>query len=125
MVLPGMLLLGLLVGCQPDLIPVQMPDLEGPFPFCRLEENQLVVRVQNAGNADAGEFNIQVDFLPGGSITAGMPAIPAGESADSAPIEFPVECFDSDCDFEITVDSGQAVDESNEDNNTVEGMCLG
>ena len=40
-------------------------------------------------------------------------------------LPFPSGCFNPDCDFEIIVDSTDAIDESNELNNSQTGSCLG
>jgi subtilase family serine protease len=42
-------------------------------------------------------------------------------------LAFPIPpgCFDSDCEFRITVDVNNDVAESNEANNTADGVCIG
>lgn len=80
--------------------------------------------VCNQGNGPAGPSTTTVDFGGHGSVDVPTPAIPAGGCVEvRAPI--PAGCFDPDCEFRIIVDSGNAVDESDETNNVASGRCLG
>ena len=129
-VLFGVLLLLLLGGCnpttKPDLVVEPLPDLSGPISFCRVNAaGELVVLVKNQGDGDAAASTVSVEFTPGGAVTASVPAITAGNSAESDPLVAPAECYNPDCEFAITLDSTGALDESNEDNNTADGSCLG
>ncbi len=107
-------------GGLPDLIPVPDPQLG----FCKRKDLKLFVTVRNQGNAGAGASTTRVDFSTG--TTASQPTGPlaAGASTDVA-FDIPPGCFSPDCGFRITVDSGNAVVESNEANNTASGTCLG
>ncbi|MBN1964398.1 MAG: hypothetical protein JW910_07115 [Anaerolineae bacterium] len=125
-----LLFLLLTTSCQPsgqaDLVAVGLPDLSGTIAFCRVDDNgDLIVQVQNTGDADAAASTVSVEFTPGGAVTAAVPAIAAGATADSAPIAFPAACYNPDCEFQITLDANGDVTESNEGNNTADGSCIG
>jgi hypothetical protein len=115
-------------GCMlelPDLVPVPVEESGG---FCRRNNaGQLVVKVENQGNVDAPECVTEVRFkgteepfiLP-------TPAIPAGEARELEPLEIPQDCFvDNVCEFTITVDANNQVDELDKANNNVSGGCIG
>jgi len=104
----------------PDLIPV--PDENGFF--CRREESMLIVTVRNQGNAGAGPSTTEVDFGTYGKIQLPTPPLGPGAEID---LKFPIPfgCFDPDCEFRITVDVNNQVDESDEGNNFASGTCLG
>ena len=105
---------------KPDLIPLPDPQLG----FCRRRDGKLIVTVKNQGTANAGASTTRVDFASGSSATQPTPPIPAGGSVDLL-FDIPPNCFQPDCSFRITVDSGSVVDESNEGNNTASGTCIG
>jgi hypothetical protein len=106
----------------PDLIPV--PDETGSF--CNQEDGALLVTVKNQGTAPAGPSTTQVDFFKYGQISLPTPPLGAGQ-VTSPPLAFPIPpgCFDKDCEFRITVDLNNDVAESNEANNTADGVCTG
>ncbi len=124
------LLIGLvaITGCtppqlKPDLVPANP---EGWAGFCDIDDNgNLVVHVKNQGNAPAGSSYVKVDFGPQlGFFVKPVPVLSVGETAT---VLFPIPrgCFTPDCGFTITVDAHNDIDESNEENNTVMGNCLG
>jgi CARDB len=125
----GFLAITVLSGCGPgvgiDLVPVGLPDSSGPVSFCKPVGAPLVVTVKNQGSAAAPASTTKVEFNPGGSFPIPTPAIPAGGSVDLPRISIPDACPNPDCDFKITVDSNGQVNESNEGNNTVNGICIG
>lgn len=119
-----------LAGCNgataPDLVPESRIDGTGAETFCRRDgAGNLVVRVRNESNADVlVQTTTVVEFSPGGPRTGTTAAMPGGSFAE---VTFPIppECFNADCDFTITVDSDEAVDEADEDNNMADGICIG
>jgi len=92
--------------------------------FCRAKDSKLTVTVRNQGNAPAGPSVAKVDFGSAGLVTQPTPALNAGASVDLL-FDIPPGCFRPDCHFKITVDSNKQVDESNEANNSADGVCLG
>jgi hypothetical protein len=107
-----------------DLVPV--PDPQPGVGFCKRDnQGRLVVTVKNQGTVDAPASTTTVDFVPGGSFPLSTPAIPAGGSVDLTPLSIPAACFNPDCDFRITVDSNNQINESNEGNNNASGTCIG
>lgn len=119
-----------LAGCNgataPDLVPESKIDITGAETFCRRDgAGNLVVRVRNESNADVlVQMTTVVEFSPGGPRTGTTAAMPGGSFTD---VTFPIppECFNADCDFTVTVDSDEAVDEESEDNNMADGICIG
>jgi len=119
-----------LVGCTPptplpDLIPTNLP---GMFGYCIVDDsNNLIVYVKNQGEADAPVSLVEVQFYLTGAtqdFSASIGPISAGDT-QSVSFVIPVGCFNPDCNFIITVDSGDDVSESSELNNTVNGTCVG
>ncbi|MGH2775522.1 MAG: CARDB domain-containing protein [Actinomycetota bacterium] len=105
----------------PDLVPV--PDDSGSF--CRRDkENNLTVTVCNHGSAPAGPSVTQVDFGTHGAASVPTPALAEGACIDLK-VPIPPGCFDPDCEFRITVDVNNDVDEEIESNNFASGICLG
>ena len=119
-----------LAGCNgataPDLVPESRTDGMGAETFCRKDDaGNLVVRVRNQSNADVlVQTTTVVVFSPGGPRTGTTASMPGGSFADVT-LPIPAECFNADCDFTITVDSDEAVDEADEDNNMADGICIG
>lgn len=113
---------------KPDLIPAN-PD--NWVNFCDLDnQGRLVVHVKNQGVGDAPASMTTVEFTwqPNNSQTVNLPtpAITAGSTVELIPhAEMPIGCHDPDCGFTITVDANSQVDESDETNNSVQGLCLG
>ena len=60
----------------------------------------------------------------GETVTRDIGALPAGTS-EQAVFPIPDRCFGSDCFFSITVDAGQAINETNEGNNVSDGRYIG
>jgi len=120
-----------LVGCTPttplpDLIPANP---SGTYGYCNVDDlNNLIVYVKNQGEADAIASSVKVQFsLSSGVQESSVSVGPllAGETK-SVSFAIPVGCFNSDCNFVITVDSGEDITESSELNNTVaNGICIG
>jgi len=118
------------LGCTPNpLLPDLIPaNPTGMFGYCNVDDsNNLVVYVKNQGDADASASLVKVQFgLASGSQEFSAPVGPilAGETK---PVSFtiPSGCFSPDCVFTITVDSGEGISESNELNNSVNGICIG
>jgi subtilase family serine protease len=84
------------------------------------------VTVKNQGTAPAGPSTTQVDFFQYGQISLPTPPLGAGQLT-SPLLAFPIPpgCGDPDCEFRITVDVNNDVAESNEANNTADGICIG
>jgi len=119
-----------LAGCWPptllaDLVPANPPGMAG---YCNVNDsNNLIVYVKNQGEADALSSVVKVQFgLSSGmqEFSSTIGAILAGETK-SVSFAIPSGCFNPDCNFSITVDSGLDINESNELNNTVNGNCIG
>lgn len=113
----------------PDLVIVKPhPDIVGGAGFCkRDEQGNLVVTIKNQGNADATESTATVQFALTGSsssIERTIPALKVNESVDLL-FAIPPDCFNNQCDFKITVDSSNQVDEFKEGNNSADGLCIG
>jgi subtilase family serine protease len=108
-----------------DLIPFDPSNSQ----FCRLAAStgNLLVQVWNQGAATAGAFQTQVTFSVSGKgvvVSASAPGLAPSHSTDLS-FAIPSSCFSADCSFTIAVDSGNAVAESNESNNTASGRCIG
>ena len=131
-----LLLFGLLAaalsGCAgPDLVPVRAP---GNPTFCERDPTgDLLIYVKNQGNADAPSSEVEVQFLnvkPGYSPKVRAQGVTgplqAGKTSNSViSVKIPDGCFNPDCDFIITVDIVNEVKETNEQNNSVQGACIG
>jgi subtilase family serine protease len=125
----GLLMAATLSGCKPDLVPANPG---GWAVFCDVDDQKLKVHVKNRGNADAPASTTVVEFfLPGGvvqPVQLATPAISKGQTIQVGTVPIPtspVNCYDPDCGFRITVDSQNQVDESNEANNKADGNCIG
>jgi subtilisin family serine protease len=105
---------------KPDLIPV--PDEKGFF--CKREDSMLIVTVKNQGTRVADSSTTKVDFFKYGVVTKQTPSLAPSQSVDLS-FKIPTGCFDSDCEFQITVDADNNVVESDEGNNTASGTCIG
>jgi len=116
---------GCLLELLPDLVPVPVEESGG---FCN-NAGQLVVKVENRGNVDALECVTEVRYRGIEEPTSlQTPAIPAGGAHEFEPLEIPDPCFvqvgnEGVCDFTITVDVDNRVDELDKANNTVSGGC--
>lgn len=106
-----------------DLIPLR--DETGTY--CVRQNDHLFVTIQNQGAAAAGPSTTTVDFGAFGAASAPTPGLTPGTSATLAftiPTS-PNNCFNPNCEFQITADSALAVPESNELNNIAMGVCFG
>ena len=103
-----------------DLVPV--PDANGSF--CRRKDLTLTVTIKNQGIGAAGASVTKVDFGALGQVSMPTPPLAPGASVD---LFFPIPpgCFDPDCEFRITADANNQVNESNEGNNVADGSCRG
>jgi hypothetical protein len=121
---------------QPDLVPVDDKDKtpeqsENPVRYCqRTASGALVVRVRNDGDATTqSSYAITVIFSPGGPRSANVTSSHAPGDSNmlriTIPRTFPVGCFNPDCNFAIAVDSTEMIPERDEENNSVEGICIG
>lgn len=109
----------------PDLVPVALPGCGvDPTCFCDRRNDSLYVTVRNIGDAAAGASDVEVDFGSFGSFTQAVPPLAPGAEA-KVWFQIPAGCFDSDCDFQITVDKNGTVIETNELNNQAKGKCIG
>ena len=112
-------------GRLPDLV-VKDIDLNSLVETCPGGAGSCVTKVRftvaNIGAANAGPFDSKVVFDPGKVDTVAEPVgLPAGLSKSfSATSPAGRSCFDPDCTICVTVDSGNAVVESDETNN---GLC--
>ena len=109
---------------SPDLLPVSQPGTVG---FCRRDsQGRLLIRIQNQGDAAAGPSTTRVGFGPLGDqvpVETITPAIPPGGFVDVV-VKAPPNCSEpSGCLFKITADSVNQLIESNENNNSVVGVC--
>lgn len=123
-----------LSGCAPggpspaesDLVPVKAP--ANPT-FCERDAaGNLKVYVQNQGTGDAPGSQVEVKFYMGGGVETTVRGAtgPISKGAtDTVLITIPAGCFHPDCPFTITVDIVNEVKETNEQNNTVQGTCIG
>lgn len=132
----GALAIAVIGGCtpKPDLVAVKLPDLgTDPIVYCNLDDDgKLIVTVTNQGSSDAPASVTRVTFttLPTGDhvVELATPALAIGNSHDLDPIDlgaFPSNCYQANCHFTITVDSTNTVDESDEEDNSASGYCLG
>ena len=84
--------------------------------------------MKNQGEADAPASLVKVEFYLTSELqefSSAVEDIPIGETKS---VSFAIHsgCFNPDCNFIITVDSGEGINESNELNNTVDnGTCFG
>lgn len=103
------------VQAKPDLVPV---------PGCKRDsEGRLVIRVKNQGTIQAAASTTRVGFFPGGAYNVPFPSIPAGNTV-KVPLLIPAPCWNPDCDYQITVDITNQVNEANEANNIGSGACF-
>jgi len=121
-----MLVAVVFAGCKSDLIPSNpKPDL-GSAGFCYKDsQGRLLIIVKNQGDTDAPASTTTVDFFNFGSFDLTTPPIPAGGSVTLPALNIPVGCYNPDCNFKITVDSKNQINESNESNNQVSSNCIG
>jgi subtilase family serine protease len=110
---------------RPDLIPVCLVD---PVNYCDIDaENYILfVHIKNVGLADAEVSHAQVIFYyitgENNSQIKPIPPIPAGETITIS-FDATLGSGDSNLDFEIMVDIYNEINETNEKNNKVSGIC--
>lgn len=132
----GALAIAVLGGCapKPDLVANLLPDLgTDPIAYCNLDQaGRLIITVTNQGTYAAPASVTKVTFttLPTGNhvVNLDTPALGIGNSSELEPIDlaaFPSNCYQADCHFTITVDSTGVVEESEEEDNSVSGYCIG
>jgi subtilase family serine protease len=96
--------------------------------YCNVDDlNNLIVYVKNQGEADALTSLVKVGFyLTSGlqEFSTSVGPLAVGETK-SVSFAIPSGCFNPDCNFVITVDSGEDITESSELNNSVTGICIG
>lgn len=112
-----------------DLVPAFAPG-STLYHFDTLDTG-IVLYVLNQGTATAQDSHVSVTF----SLTGGEQTIQAtGTTGTLAPsttssnqifVEIPSGCFNVDCNFTINVDSLAEVQESNENNNSVDETIVG
>jgi hypothetical protein len=106
----------------------EKPELRATSPYygyCEINlTGQLVVRVRNAGTWAAASSVTRVSFGSLGFVDHSTPSLAVG-ATHSFSVPIPAGCYDSDCNFSITVDLNGQVTELNETNNTVAGVCIG
>ena len=113
-------------GCTP-LVPKPDPIADNNpsdwASFCDSDDENLIVYIKNQGTADAGPSTVEVDFGQHGKVSQPVPNLTVGATTT---ILIPMShvCYDPDCEFVITVDSSNDIDESNELNNIQTGSCL-
>lgn len=110
---------------MPDLVPVKAP---GNPTFCEIEGGNLKVFVKNQGTADASGSEVEVVFHMGDGVQQPVRGAtgPISQGAtDTVLIPIPAGCYNPDCDFTITVDIVNEINESNEGNNVAQGSCIG
>ncbi len=103
-----------------DLLPV--PDASGLI--CVRRDDSLVVTIRNRGLAASQPSVTEVDFFSFGVVALPTPALAPDEFVELL-VRIPPNCYDSDCEFLITVDVMNDISEANEGNNVVIGICLG
>jgi hypothetical protein len=87
---------------------------------------KLIVSVRNQGAVDAPPSTTTVAFSTGGDILQlPTPRVPAGGAVDLAPVTLPMACFNPHCEFKITADAANTVNEDNAGNNVAQGRCNG
>ena len=118
----------------PDLVPLtRSGSLPIPLPgvdegLCDFDDNEFFVRVKNQGTARAASSHVGVFFRDTDPVVGRVVAVPALNPEEVAEVSVSLDptCFaTSDCNFQITVDSHNEVDESDERNNSAYGTCLG
>lgn len=119
------LLLATLAGCgkRPDLLALaEGPDMAST---CRLDEKgRLVVTIHNQGKRISKATTTQIVFGSLPAIRLPTRPVPPGDSV-SVTFPIPEECFQPECQFRITVDANNEVDETDEMNNSAKGLCGG
>jgi hypothetical protein len=116
--------------CFPALKRVLRPDLTptlltGPSVTCPGGQGTCTTtyryRVDNIGGSAAGPFDVLLSADPGLATTATTSVAGLAAGASTGPLSITLgpadNCFDPDCTISVRADSGNAVSESNENNN--------
>ena len=117
-----------LAGCapKPDLVVLPAPN-DVQYCHTTVEGNtiSLIVSVKNQNaNTAAAESTMQVDFGSSNIVTETVPVLDTTNPVD-IPVLIPTGCYNPDCSFIITLDYDNKVTETDENNNTVNGTCIG
>ncbi len=106
----------------------------GANSFCIIDGNKLKVSVVNGGNIPTGTKAVVVVtfFVDNNPVVPPDSIIPVGFAPfilsgafESLEFDIPDGCFHSDCRFTISVDKTDNVSEIFENNNEVDGICIG
>ncbi len=101
---------------EPNLKPVPIPKIEcpegkkeGPFRFCRIKDNMLVVIIENKGGDMPinSTFKVEVNFRRHGSQETEVEGLKEKERTDDLEFELPEGVFDPDCEFDINIYIGE------------------
>ena len=109
------------LGDLPDVVPVENMAAY----FERDDLGNLLVQVKNQGNKAAKNSWIRVDFDTGSHVESPTEILEVESFSFKTPISITPNSWDPDSNFTITVDAFENVTESNEDNNVVNGVCIG
>ncbi len=119
------LVTGFVAGCgegRPDFTPAKAFDSPGPEGYCKRVDASLEVHVANTGQL-ALAVSVRVDF-PHGPSGSGMTGVIPENGVGTALVPIPTPIPQGDFSFTIRVDPDDDVPESNEDNNSAEGLCI-
>jgi hypothetical protein len=111
-------------GQQPDLVP---EEVECISPSVVGGDYLVEVEVRNQGDVPAGPSRTAVDFRKYGTKMQTTPVLAPDQSVTQRFV-IPTgaqNCFDPNCEFTVTVDATDTVDESDEANNSVQEVCRG
>jgi hypothetical protein len=127
---------GLMIACRrpdlPDVIPLQT--VSGYCDIVPSASGSRLLRIvmKNQGSGFIGQALITRITFPARQTFAGQVVdrdVPAGSLGPGGQYEhlipLPAGGFDPDLVFTITVDAANAVPESDENNNSVDGVCVG
>ncbi len=120
------------VSSVPDLVPVRMKgpdgrDMPGPEGFCRVEGPKLKILLKNLGPPTSQISTTSVVLFSQGKYTRyHLETPPVGDNGIELDVSLPEDACFVRCVFTITVDSKNSIPEgSGEENNKVDGLCLG
>ena len=92
--------------------------------YCYVDGNEVIVRVENSGTTALTDVEVLIDFPSFTSHTKTTGPMTAGQIVEvRAPI--PSGCYNSDCNYRITLDPNNLIQENNENNNVQEAICIG
>ena len=111
----------LTVDIPPVAIPVSCP---GGVGTCVTTVNFTITNL--SATAVTSPFQVLIEADPGQSKTITVPGLAGGASQTFSELLGPAgNCYDPDCTVRVTVDSGNAIAESNETNNVATHTALG